>query len=123
MSGLSHLLLTTADRKLYESTLDFYQALGFKPHTRTDSQIYLKLTATVPAQDLTIKLKLVDDGTVDNSEKSAATIVIASDNLEVSRGLYMISMMSGDRETNLPHILAPHLLCYRMLQLLSKKDS
>ncbi|KAH8554015.1 6-phosphofructokinase [Umbelopsis sp. PMI_123] len=82
MSGLSHLLLTTADRKLYESTLDFYQALGFKPHTRTDSQIYLKLTATVPAQDLTIKLKLVDDGTVNNSEKSAATIVIASDNLE-----------------------------------------
>ncbi|KAI8576357.1 hypothetical protein K450DRAFT_257387 [Umbelopsis ramanniana AG] len=82
MSGLSHLLLTTADRKLYESTIEFYKALGFEPLTHSDSQIYLKLTAKAPAQDLTIKVKLVGDRAVDTLEKNTATIVIASDNLE-----------------------------------------
>lgn len=86
MSGLSHLLLTTADRKLYESTVEFYKALGFEPLSHSDSQIYLKLTAKAPAQDLTIKVKLVGDRAVDTLEKNTATIVIASDNLEVSSG-------------------------------------
>jgi hypothetical protein len=88
MSGLSHLLLKTVDRKLYESTAEFYKALGFVSVSHDDRQICLRLTASSPAQEFTLKLKLIDSQAVDKPQHRTTTIVIASENLEVSSSLH-----------------------------------
>jgi hypothetical protein len=84
MSGLSHILLQTSESSLYEATIDFYKTIGFINVSKDNNQVILKLEAKAPAQDLTIKIKLVDGQAANEHQSEGLVIVIAMENLVVS---------------------------------------
>lgn len=87
MSGLSHIFLQTSESSLFEATISFYKSIGFANVSKDNKQVVLKLEAKAPAQNLTLKIKLIDGQAASQSLSEGLVIVIATENLEVTRCL------------------------------------
>ncbi|KAG2174142.1 hypothetical protein INT43_004162, partial [Umbelopsis isabellina] len=82
MSGLSHILLQTSESSLFEATISFYKSIGFVNASKDNNQVVLNLEAKAPAQNLTLKIKLIDGQAASESSSEGLVMVIATENLE-----------------------------------------